>query len=136
MAQSKYLAGLDAEQRAKLEQKLLSRQSGRCFICDDPIDLVLHKGQLDIDHIDPLAEQGLDAENNFAITHASCNRSKERQTSRLLAGSLNLSDSRSRRRKPEGAGPTLAMYWRGTAARRLCSGFDGPQHTSSSAFRK
>src|SRR5439155_10624039 len=36
----------------------------------------LHKGQLDIDHIDPLAEQGLDAENNFAITHASCNRSK------------------------------------------------------------
>jgi len=76
MAQSKYLAGLDAEQRAKLEQKLLSRQSGRCFICDDPIDLVLHKGQLDIDHIDPLAEQGLDAENNFAITHASCNRSK------------------------------------------------------------
>lgn len=76
MAQSRYLAGLDAEQRAKLEQKLLSRQSGRCFICDEPIDLVLHKGQLDIDHIDPLAEDGLDAENNFALTHASCNRSK------------------------------------------------------------
>jgi hypothetical protein len=76
MAQSKYLGGLDAEQKTKLEQKLLARQSGRCFICDDPIDLVLHKGQLDIDHIDPLIEEGLDAENNFAITHASCNRSK------------------------------------------------------------
>jgi hypothetical protein len=76
MARSKYLDGLDAEQRAKLEQKLLSRQSGRCFICDDPIDLMLHKGQLDIDHIDPLIEEGLDAENNFAITHQSCNRSK------------------------------------------------------------
>jgi HNH endonuclease len=38
--------------------------------------LMLHKGQLDIDHIDPLIEDGLDAENNFAITHASCNRSK------------------------------------------------------------
>jgi len=54
----------------------LARQSGRCFICDKPIDLVLHKGQLDVDHIDPLIEQGLDSENNFAITHSSCNRSK------------------------------------------------------------
>jgi hypothetical protein len=76
MAQSRYLSGLDAEQRAKLEQKLLARQTGRCFICDDQIDLMLHKGQLDIDHIDPLMDDGLDAENNFALTHASCNRSK------------------------------------------------------------
>ena len=76
MAQSRYLAGLDDEQRSKLEQKLLARQTGRCFICDELIDLMLHKGQLDIDHIDPLIEDGLDAENNFALTHASCNRSK------------------------------------------------------------
>ena len=76
MAQSHYLSSLDGEQRARLQEKLLSRQSGRCFICDDPIDLVLHRGQLDIDHIDPLIEDGLDAENNFAITHASCNRGK------------------------------------------------------------
>src|SRR3990172_6173322 len=76
MAQSRYLSGLDPDQRAQLEQKLLARQTGRCFICDEPIDLVLHKGQLDVDHIDPLIENGLDAENNFALTHASCNRSK------------------------------------------------------------
>ncbi len=76
MAQSKYLAGLDAEQRMKLEQRLAACQSGRCFICDEPIDLLLHKGQLDIDHIDPLIENGLDGEANFALTHASCNRSK------------------------------------------------------------
>src|SRR5437870_1056121 len=37
---------------------------------------MLQKGQLDVDHVDPLAEEGLDAENNFALTHASCNRSK------------------------------------------------------------
>ncbi len=73
---SKYLTTLNPDRRAELEHRLLARQSGRCFICDDPIDLVLHKGQLDIDHIDPLVEQGLDAENNFALTHASCNRSK------------------------------------------------------------
>jgi hypothetical protein len=76
MAQSRYLAALNAEQRAALEQKLLARQSGQCFICEQPIDLMLHKGQLDIDHIDPLIEDGLDAENNFALTHAPCNRSK------------------------------------------------------------
>lgn len=69
---SKYLATLDPDARAKLEQRLLSRQSGRCFICNEPIDLMLQKGQMDIDHIDPLAEDGLDAENNFALTHQSC----------------------------------------------------------------
>lgn len=76
MAQSRYLAGLNSDQRAILQERLLSRQTGRCFICDGVIDLILHKGQLDIDHIDPLIEDGLDAENNFALTHASCNRSK------------------------------------------------------------
>lgn len=76
MSSSKYLASLDADARAALEQRLLSRQSGRCFICNDPVDLVLHKGQLDVDHIDPLIDDGLDSENNFALTHQSCNRSK------------------------------------------------------------
>ncbi len=76
MGKSKYLASLSAQKRSELEQRLLKRQSGHCFICNDPIDLVLHKDQLEIDHIDPLAEQGLDAEQNFALTHASCNRNK------------------------------------------------------------
>jgi 5-methylcytosine-specific restriction endonuclease McrA len=76
MAHSRYLASLNAEQRAALEHKLLVRQGGKCFICDQPIDLMLHKGQLDIDHIDPLIEDGLDAENNLALTHSACNRSK------------------------------------------------------------
>ncbi|MGC9975432.1 MAG: HNH endonuclease signature motif containing protein [Syntrophales bacterium] len=62
--------------RAELEQRLYDRQSGKCFICDDPIDLVLHHGQLDIDHIIPLDKGGPDEENNFALTHSSCNRSK------------------------------------------------------------
>lgn len=76
MAHSRYLSSLTADARAALERKLFDRQSGVCFICDESIDFVLHKGQLDIDHIDPVAKDGLDAENNFALTHASCNRSK------------------------------------------------------------
>ncbi len=76
MARSKYLATLTDEARQELERRLLDRQSTRCFICDKPIDLTLQKGSLDIDHIDPLVKNGLDAENNFALTHARCNRSK------------------------------------------------------------
>ncbi len=76
MARSKYLASLTSEQRQQLEQRLYDRQTKLCFICNETIDLVLHKGQIDIDHIDPLAKDGLDAENNFALTHSSCNRSK------------------------------------------------------------
>ena len=75
-AHSEYLAGLTLEDRTALEGRLLERQSGKCFICDDTIDPVLHQDQLDVDHTVPLAEQGADDEHNFALTHASCNRSK------------------------------------------------------------
>ncbi|MBN2356918.1 HNH endonuclease [candidate division KSB1 bacterium] len=76
MGHSAYLVSLDKQAREDLEKRLHSRQSGKCFICDRAIDLILQKGDLDVDHIDPLVEQGLDEENNFALTHASCNRSK------------------------------------------------------------
>lgn len=70
------LAALDKEGRDALERRLLERQTGKCFICDETIDLVLHDGQLDVDHIVPLNDQGPDEENNFALVHAACNRSK------------------------------------------------------------
>lgn len=75
-AQSQYLASLDEAGRKALEQRLRERQSGRCFICNKVIDLVLHAGQLDVDHIIPRAENGPDEENNLALTHATCNRQK------------------------------------------------------------
>ena len=70
------LAALSKEGRAALERRLLERQTGKCFICDEIVDLVLLQGQLDIDHITPLADNGPDDENNFALTHAICNRRK------------------------------------------------------------
>ena len=76
MTRSKYLATLSDEKQQELKHRLHDRQSKCCFICDKKIDLVLQQDQLEVDHIDPLAEAGLDAENNFALTHASCNRSK------------------------------------------------------------
>jgi len=56
--QSKYLTALAIEQREDLEKFLPERQSRRCFICNEPIDLTLHAGQLDINHIDVLVEKG------------------------------------------------------------------------------
>jgi len=73
---SEYLSALNEAQRADLEKRLQGRQTGRCFICEDQIDRVLHQGQLEIDHIEPLAIGGADDENNFALVHSICNRNK------------------------------------------------------------
>jgi len=113
-AHSALLAGLDKEQRAALERRLLERQSSRCFIDDKPIDLVLHQGQLDIDHVIPLEEGGADAENNLALTHASCNRSKgasDLRVARRMAEFERLQDA-ARQRGERGAhlGHVLGQY--------------------------
>lgn len=71
---SKYLAKLTQEEYDNLTQKLLSIQSNVCYICQDSIDEELHT--TNIDHIVPLANKGKDAEDNFAVTHESCNKSK------------------------------------------------------------
>ena len=76
MGNSLYLAGLAIDEMQELRCRLHIRQSGVCYICEKPIDLEIHDGHLDIDHIEPITAKGADAENNFALTHQSCNRSK------------------------------------------------------------
>ncbi len=71
---SKYLGSLSSSNRNDLESKLLTIQNGTCYICQEPIDLKLHS--VNIDHIVPLTLHGLDKEDNFALTHESCNKSK------------------------------------------------------------
>ena len=120
---SEYLAGLTPEDRTALEGRLLERQSGRCFICDDIIDSVLHQDQLDVDHIVPLAEQGVDDEHNFALTHASCNRSKstsDLRVARRMAEFEKL-QQQALERSERGAnlGHVLAKYGGGKASIRL-----------------
>lgn len=71
---SSKLDSLSAEQREELVTRLLKAQNGLCYVCQEVINPQVHAP--DVDHIVALARDGADDECNWAVTHASCNRSK------------------------------------------------------------
>lgn len=75
MVRSQLLNSLSETERRELIKRLLIRQNYKCFICEERLDPNVH--EFDIDHIIPLNQGGRDYENNLAITHRSCNRSKQ-----------------------------------------------------------
>ena len=72
---SQYLRKLSGDEYKQLTLKLHKMQNGCCFICQQPIDISIHT--TNIDHIVPLNTGGKDNESNFALTHESCNKSKQ-----------------------------------------------------------
>ena len=63
--------------------RLHEAQGGLCFICETAIDLDVQGASLDIDHVEPISLGGKDDETNFALTHDSCNRSKQASDLRI-----------------------------------------------------
>src|SRR5579871_4425043 len=118
MSGSMYLNALTQDQRKGLEKQLHSSQMGNCFICGDPIDMVLHANAIDIDHVEPLKLGGKDDIANFALTHASCNRSKQAsdlRVARVLAQFGQIRDAVA----PQNRGPNLSD---------ILAKFGGAQH--------
>ena len=72
---SPYLDKLSNTEYQALTNRLFNIQRGKCYICQQDIDLATQKTQ--IDHIIPISLSGKDNETNFAVTHASCNESKQ-----------------------------------------------------------
>lgn len=72
---SKYLNSLSADDYQSLKEKLFHIQNGKCYICGQDIELDLQT--TNIDHIVPLSTRGKDNEDNFALTHETCNKSKQ-----------------------------------------------------------
>jgi len=77
MTDSKRVSKLDSlskDRRDELVKRLREAQNDLCYVCQEVINLQVHKPE--IDHIIALARDGQDEECNWALTHDSCNRSK------------------------------------------------------------
>jgi len=119
---SLFLNRQSAEERTTLLQDLHQRQTGNCFICCQPIDLVLHKSAIEVDHVIPLSLNGPDHPSNFALTHDSCNRGKQDsdpRVARIIARSDAINDKISEEGRAANLGDVLEARRAATTALTL-----------------
>jgi hypothetical protein len=119
---SLFLSRLSPDDRAELTRRLYDAQRGVCFICERPIDLDIHAGSLDIDHVEPLKTGGRDDEANFALTHDSCNRSKQASDLRVARVLAHFDAIQEQARSDSARGANLSD---------VLSRYDGAKHDLS-----
>lgn len=105
---SLFLSRLSPEKRKELVARLHESQGAVCFICERPIDLLAQANSLDIDHVEPLNVGGKDDETNFALTHDSCNRSKQASNLRIARLIARFERIQGEVRASEGRGANLS----------------------------
>ena len=110
---SLYLRRLSNQDRDLLVKRLHESQNGNCFICGQSVDLALHARSFDIDHIEPITTGGKDGPENFALTHDSCNRSKQAsdlRVARVLASFNNLAQQLTAKNRAPNLGDVLRQH--------------------------
>jgi hypothetical protein len=90
-----YLRNLSRDAYDELKRALWESQNQACYLCERPIDIDLQLSSTDIDHIVPIVGGGKDDPSNFALAHATCNRSKQASNlaiARMLARFSRIAD--------------------------------------------
>ena len=105
---SLYLNQLSSDDRDELRRRLYETQNGKCFICEREIDLVVQAAAIDIDHVEPLKVGGKDDPDNFALTHAACNRSKQASDLRVARVLARFDAIRARAEEESNRAPNLS----------------------------
>lgn len=106
-AHSIYLSKLTDAARSSLIDNLWKRQSERCFLCNELIDLDLHSSQLHVDHIIPIVHQGPDDPMNFALMHAICNERKSSSNLEVARLLFRFGKIQEQAKEENGRGATL-----------------------------